>query len=93
MKIANQNKRITRRGTREIKFIFQTITTLQGEDIVFLATDVTLPGAVDWVMMQSCFGSHFMLVLEKQEKFDGHVQFFAGKISFDFRRISNPVFL
>ena len=58
--------------------VFQTITTLQGEDIVFLATDVTLPGAVDWVMMQSCFGSHFMLVLEKQEKFDGHVQFFAG---------------
>ena len=58
----------------------QTITTLQGEDIVFLATDVTLPGAVDWVMMQSCFGSHFMLVLEKQEKFDGHVQFFAGKL-------------
>ena len=56
----------------------KTITTLQGEDIVFLATDVTLPGAVDWVMMQSCFGSHFMLVLEKQEKFDGHVQFFAG---------------
>ena len=47
---------------------------------MFLATDVTLPGAVDWVMMQSCFGSHFMLVLEKQEKFDGHVQFFAGKI-------------
>merc|ERR1712128_74365 len=57
--------------------VHKTITTLQGEDIVFLATDVTLPGAVDWVMMQSCFGSHFMLVLEKQEKFDGHVQFFA----------------
>ena len=35
------------------------------------------PGAVDWVMMQSCFGHHFMLVLEKQEKFDGHQQFFA----------------
>ena len=65
----------------KIKIVhFQTITTLQGEDIVFLATDVTLPGAVDWVMMQSCFGSHFMLVLEKQEKFDGHVQFFAGNI-------------
>ena len=28
-------------------------------------------------MMQSCFGHHFMLVLEKQEKFDGHQQFFA----------------
>lgn len=48
-----------------------------GEDIVFLATDINLPGAVDWVMMQSCFGHHFMLVLEKQEKFDGHQQFFA----------------
>lgn len=51
--------------------------TLTGEDIVFLATDITLPGAVDWVMMQSCFGHHFMLVLEKQEKYDGLQQFFA----------------
>lgn len=55
----------------------KSITTLQGEDIVFLATDINLPGAVDWVMMQSCFNHHFMLVLEKQEKFDGHQQFFA----------------
>ncbi|KAI6171447.1 E3 ubiquitin-protein ligase siah-1 [Aphelenchoides bicaudatus] len=30
----------------------KSITTLQGEDIVFLATDISLPGAVDWVMMQ-----------------------------------------
>lgn len=50
---------------------------LLGEDIVFMATDINLPGAVDWVMMQSCFGHHFMLVLEKQEKFDGLQQFFA----------------
>ena len=85
--------------------VHKSITTLQGEDIVFLATDINLPGteyewkekkifsiyhfplqsslilfylgAVDWVMMQSCFGHHFMLVLEKQEKFDGHQQFFA----------------
>lgn len=55
----------------------RSITTLQGEDIVFLATDIALPGAVDWVMMQSCFGHHFMLVLEKQEKYDGLQQFFA----------------
>jgi len=48
-----------------------------GEDIVFLATDITLPGAVDWVMMQSCFGHNFMLVLEKQEKHENHQQFFA----------------
>ncbi len=51
--------------------------SLQGEDIVFLATDINLPGAVDWVMMQSCFSHHFMLVLEKQEKYEGHQQFFA----------------
>ncbi|XP_022248421.1 E3 ubiquitin-protein ligase Siah1-like isoform X3 [Limulus polyphemus] len=57
--------------------VHKSITTLKGEDIVFLATDINLPGAVDWVMMQSCFGHHFMLVLEKQEKYDGHQQFFA----------------
>nr|XP_012308285.1 LOW QUALITY PROTEIN: E3 ubiquitin-protein ligase SIAH1-like [Aotus nancymaae] len=55
----------------------KSITTLQGEDMVFLATDINLPGAVDWVMIQSCFGFHFMLVLKKQEKYDGHQQFFA----------------
>jgi len=53
------------------------VLVFSGEDIVFLATDINLPGAVDWVMMQSCFNHHFMLVLEKQEKFDGHQQFFA----------------
>ncbi|RUS89919.1 hypothetical protein EGW08_002360 [Elysia chlorotica] len=55
----------------------KSITTLQGEDIVFLATDINLPGAVDWVMMQSCFGHNFMLVLEKQEKIDGLQMFYA----------------
>nr|XP_020443031.1 E3 ubiquitin-protein ligase Siah2-like isoform X2 [Monopterus albus] len=55
----------------------KSITTLQGEDIVFLATDINLPGAMDWVMMQSCFSHHFMLVLEKQGKYEGHQQFFA----------------
>ena len=48
-----------------------------GEDIVFLATDINLPGAVDWVMMQSCFGHNFMLVLEKQEKIEGIQLFYA----------------
>ena len=50
---------------------------MAGEDIVFLATDINLPGAVDWVMMQSCFGHNFMLVLEKQEKIDGLQMFYA----------------
>ena len=48
-----------------------------GEDIVFLATDINLPGAVDWVMMQSCFNHNFMLVLEKQEKMEGQHMFYA----------------
>ena len=56
---------------------FSIIISNTGEDIVFLATDINLPGAVDWVMMQSCFGHHFMLVLEKQEKYDGLQQFYA----------------
>lgn len=60
-----------------ISSIYCSLPVPLGEDIVFLATDINLPGAVDWVMMQSCFGHHFMLVLEKQEKYDGHQQFFA----------------
>lgn len=57
--------------------MYRNVWNCLGEDIVFLATDINLPGAVDWVMMQSCFGYNFMLVLEKQEKFEGHQQFFA----------------
>jgi len=60
-----------------IPYTMSFVQSPSGEDIVFLATDINLPGAVDWVMMQSCFGHHFMLVLEKQEKYDGHQQFFA----------------
>lgn len=44
---------------------------------MFLATDINLAGAVDWVMMQTCFGHHFMLVLEKQEKSDGAQMFYT----------------
>lgn len=58
----------------------KSITTLEGEDIVFLATDINLSGAVDWVMIQSCFNHHFMLVLEKAEKYQHHQQFFAAVV-------------
>jgi E3 ubiquitin-protein ligase SIAH1 len=51
--------------------------TNAGEDIVFLATDINLAGAVDWVMMQTCFGHHFMLVLEKQERNEGLQMFYT----------------
>ena len=69
------------RTTEKHKFCFQSIITLNGAAIVFLATDFALPGAVCWVMMQRCFGSHFMLVLEKQETVVGRVQFFAGNLT------------
>ena len=55
----------------------ESMTNLQGKKIVFFAIDINLPGAVDWVMVQSCFDFDFMLVLEKQENQDGHQQFFA----------------
>ena len=48
-----------------------------GEDIVFLATDINLQGAVDWIMMQTCFGHHFILVLEKQKKSEGNQLFYT----------------
>ena len=49
-----------------------------GEDIVFMATDIELLGNVDWVMLQSCFDAHFLLVLEKQDSSHDNVHtFFA----------------
>ncbi|XP_077312060.1 E3 ubiquitin-protein ligase SIAH1-like [Lithobates pipiens] len=53
------------------------IITLQGEDIVLLTNDINLPGTATWAMIQSCFGLHFMLVLEKREEYNRDQQFFA----------------
>jgi len=45
---------------------------------VFMATDIALMGNMDWVMLQSCFDAHFLLVLEKQDSScDGVQTFFA----------------
>uniref|UniRef100_A0A672HBB0 E3 ubiquitin-protein ligase n=1 Tax=Salarias fasciatus TaxID=181472 RepID=A0A672HBB0_SALFA len=55
----------------------KSITTLQGEDVVFLASNIGVRGAVDWLMLQSCFSENFLLVLEKQQHLEGHQQFFA----------------
>ncbi len=40
-------------------------------------TVIHLPGTVDWVMMRSCFGFHFMLEPKKQDKCGSHQQFFG----------------
>ncbi|XP_009984597.1 PREDICTED: seven in absentia homolog 3 [Tauraco erythrolophus] len=53
------------------------INILQGAEIVFLATDMHLPAPTDWIIMHSCLGHQFLLVLRKQEKYEGHPQFFA----------------
>ncbi|KAI1241858.1 hypothetical protein IHE44_0005360 [Lamprotornis superbus] len=53
------------------------INILQGAEIVFLATDMHLPAPTDWIIMHSCLGHQFLLVLRKQEKHEGHPQFFA----------------
>ncbi|KAG8586060.1 hypothetical protein GDO81_005227 [Engystomops pustulosus] len=54
-----------------------TINILHGTEIVFLATDMHLPAPVDWIIAHSCLGHHFLLVLRKQEKYQGYPQFFA----------------
>lgn len=54
------------------------ITNLDGEDIVFMAIDIGLPGEMNWVMMQSCHGEHFMLILEKQDKPNAAQQYFGA---------------
>ncbi|XDA79861.1 hypothetical protein R6Z07M_009825 [Ovis aries] len=53
------------------------VDILHGADIVFLATDMHLPAPADWLIIHSCFGHHFLLVLRKQERHAGHPQFFA----------------
>jgi E3 ubiquitin-protein ligase SIAH1 len=51
--------------------------TLQRVNIKFSAPEISQPGVLDWVQMHSCFGHHFIIVLKKEAKFDGHQQFFG----------------
>ncbi|KAG5194275.1 hypothetical protein MJG53_020266 [Ovis ammon polii x Ovis aries] len=55
-----------------------SVITLEGEVVVFLAVNVNLAGTLDWVMVQSCFGSQFLLILEKLEIHAGYRKFFAA---------------
>ncbi|PNF17957.1 E3 ubiquitin-protein ligase SIAH1B [Cryptotermes secundus] len=55
----------------------ESITTLQGEDVVFLAKHTNLTEDRSWVMMQSCFGHHFRLLLEKRVKWYVCEHYFA----------------
>ncbi|XP_043927651.1 seven in absentia homolog 3 [Protopterus annectens] len=53
------------------------VTIFQGAEVVLMATDIHFTEAEDWTIVQSCHGHHFLLVLRKQEKHEGHIQFFA----------------
>ncbi|XP_017028136.1 probable E3 ubiquitin-protein ligase sinah [Drosophila kikkawai] len=55
----------------------ENIITMDGTDIIFLATNVNLEGALDWTMVQTCFGRHFLLSLEKISIGSDFQQFFA----------------
>ncbi|XP_053435092.1 E3 ubiquitin-protein ligase SIAH1-like [Nycticebus coucang] len=55
-----------------------SITALEGASAVFLAVNINnVRGTFDWVMMQSCFGLHFMVVLQKQENHHSEARFCA----------------
>ncbi|XP_077516605.1 E3 ubiquitin-protein ligase Siah1-like [Amblyomma americanum] len=52
-------------------------TICEGEHLAFLMESINIPCSASWIVVQSCFGHHFILVLEKKERYDGHQQFFA----------------
>jgi hypothetical protein len=51
---------------------------IKGQDIIFAAKDIGLSEARDWAMIQSCFGRHFLLILQKRRKFFGQQRYFAA---------------
>ncbi|XP_016999789.2 probable E3 ubiquitin-protein ligase sinah [Drosophila takahashii] len=56
----------------------ENVITMAGSDIIFLATNVNLEGALDWTMVQSCHGRHFLLSLEKIHLGEGCQQYFTA---------------
>ncbi|XP_017080487.1 probable E3 ubiquitin-protein ligase sinah isoform X2 [Drosophila eugracilis] len=56
----------------------ENVITMEGNDIIFLATNVNLEGALDWTMVQSCHGRHFLLSLEKIYLGEGCQQYFTA---------------
>ncbi|XP_052844472.1 probable E3 ubiquitin-protein ligase sinah [Drosophila gunungcola] len=56
----------------------ENVITMEGNDIIFLATNVNLEGALDWTMVQSCHGRHFLLSLEKINLAEGCQQYFTA---------------
>ncbi|GJQ67386.1 putative E3 ubiquitin-protein ligase [Trypoxylus dichotomus] len=47
--------------------VHKEITVIDTNDATFVALDIHTRTAADWVMIQNCFGHHFMLIVIKQE--------------------------
>jgi E3 ubiquitin-protein ligase SIAH1 len=60
-----------------LKMCHKSIKTLQGQDVLFTERGINVSGARSWVKMQSCFGHHFRLLLEKRVRFDGFEYFYV----------------
>ncbi|XP_031427116.2 LOW QUALITY PROTEIN: E3 ubiquitin-protein ligase Siah2 [Clupea harengus] len=57
----------------------QPITDREGEEVIFLVSNVNMPDTGDWVMVQSCFGRKFVLVVKKEAVVRGSpTSFFAA---------------
>ncbi|PNF26647.1 E3 ubiquitin-protein ligase SIAH1 [Cryptotermes secundus] len=55
----------------------ESIPTIEREDILCSVPSINLSGTVDWGIIQSCFGHHFMVLVMKREMPNGHHLFFA----------------
>lgn len=58
MQLMGRRTGLSDQGRTHLNQSYKSIIILQDEDLVFLATDINLSGAVDWVLMQSPFGHH-----------------------------------
>uniref|UniRef100_H0Y1D8 E3 ubiquitin-protein ligase n=1 Tax=Otolemur garnettii TaxID=30611 RepID=H0Y1D8_OTOGA len=54
------------------------VMALEGDNATYFAMNInSVRCPFEWVMIQSCFGLHFMVVLQKQENDDGEQRFCA----------------
>jgi E3 ubiquitin-protein ligase SIAH1 len=55
----------------------KSIPTFDREHILCSVAGINMSREVDWGIIQSCFGHHFMVVLKKREFPDGQIMFFV----------------
>ncbi|XP_062392488.1 E3 ubiquitin-protein ligase Siah2 [Sardina pilchardus] len=60
----------------------QPITDQEGEEVLFLISDINVPDRVDSVMLQSCFEQKFVLVVKKEAVVRGSPTSFFATVLF-----------